>query len=303
MSIDEVVEMTQKLSTIVQEQKLTPEDFLSAKHNHLKKSGHSFMEERVIQDAPFQSDFRSVLADSLIDTLSTLARLGVSFIPYVGAAIDIHDLVTGKDFFTGESLSVTQRALTAAGLALGQGHLLREFAGELKGSRLFTQEVSASIREAEQIKSAENVVRSKRFGPINEGDLHRIPACKDCSYSVGDTFRSSSYSQSVSSEPMKLYRVYGDEAKELSAYWSRVKPEGPLQATLDAALDPSFKNSAKNWVEITVPKGTVFYEGAASSVLIRQNEIALGKLYGGGSQVYFHGVRIDRSWITNRGVF
>jgi hypothetical protein len=75
--------------------------------------------------------------------------------------------------------------------------------------------------------------------------------------------------------------------------WSEVKPSGPVQATIDSALDPQWKNSAVKWVEITVPQGTTIYRGAVARV---------GHLVGGGSQVYILGI-IPKNWISNRGAF
>jgi hypothetical protein len=44
----------------------------------------------------------------------------------------------------------------------------------------------------------------------------------------------------------------------LSKYWSRTKPERPMQAILDSGLDPAWGNQATKWVEITVPKNEKF---------------------------------------------
>ena len=66
--------------------------------------------------------------------------------------------------------------------------------------------------------------------------------------------------------PIKAYRVFGTEGK-IGKYWSRVKPTGPLQAQLDAALLPEWGNTAANWAEVTIPDGTKIYEGTVSANL------------------------------------
>src|SRR5690606_19765304 len=83
-----------------------------------------------------------------------------------------------------------------------------------------------------------------KYGPLREGPLSKIPTG---SGSVADTFRSSSYFEHVIEEPLTVYRVYGgdDTSRALGRYWSRVKPTGPGQATLDAALLPEFGNTAQ----------------------------------------------------------
>lgn len=140
------------------------------------------------------------------------------------------------------------------------------------------------------------------FNPIKNGPLSDIPAG---SGTVADTFKASSYFKTISKDPVKLYRVHGGKVGEFSQYWSRVKPSGPLQATFDTALLPDFKNSAQKWVEITIPKGTEFYEGVASEMVIRSSNtnIKIGDLLGGGSQVYLKDIRIPKSWKTDGGTF
>ncbi|MCK5883584.1 MAG: hypothetical protein KAG61_07845 [Bacteriovoracaceae bacterium] len=87
-----------------------------------------------------------------------------------------------------------------------------------------------------------------RYSPIEKGPLSSIST--GSGNTVADTFRSSSYFETVLDEPLKVYRVYGGEAGELGRYWSRVKPTGPGQATFDAALLPSFRNSSQKVAEI-----------------------------------------------------
>ena len=141
----------------------------------------------------------------------------------------------------------------------------------------------------------------KRYGPLETGILHDIPT--PSGGSVADTFRSSSYFEVISNEPIKMYRVYGGKAGELAQYWSRTKPTGPLQAQLDAALLPDFCNTAVKWVEIEVPAGSKFFDGVASPQYLQAQgrNVPAGQLLGGGNQVYIP--RVERSWITGGGSF
>jgi RHS repeat-associated protein len=102
---------------------------------------------------------------------------------------------------------------------------------------------------------------------------------------VADTFRSGSYTQTVTAAETTLYRVYGGSAGELGSYWSRTPP-GPLQATIDSALNPRWGNTAQNVSAIRVPSGTTIYEGFAAPQ---------GELLGGGSQVYIP--RVNPRWL------
>jgi hypothetical protein len=103
---------------------------------------------------------------------------------------------------------------------------------------------------------------------------------------VADTFRSGSYTQTVTAAETTLYRVYGGSAGELGSYWSRTRPAGPLHATIDSALDPRWGNTAQNVAAIRVPAGIPIYEGFAAPQ---------GGLFGGGSQIYIP--RVNPSWL------
>ena len=92
------------------------------------------------------------------------------------------------------------------------------------------------------------------FNPINKGPLPDA---------VANSFRSATYSQKVLGEDKILYRAYGGKAKEIGQYWTRTKPEGPLQTVIDSALDQNWGNSAIEVAKIRIPKGTTIYEGFA----------------------------------------
>ena len=108
--------------------------------------------------------------------------------------------------------------------------------------------------------------RCIRHGPINPGPLKGH---------FESSFRSSSYTTRKLGQPRDLYRVYSDPTRRLGAFWTDVPPSGPLQATIDAALLPSYGNAATQVIHIRVPAGEIAYEGAAA----RQ-----GGWLGGGTQ-------------------
>ncbi len=126
-------------------------------------------------------------------------------------------------------------------------------------------------------KAAEKVVGY--FNPINKGPLPDA---------VANSFRSATYSQKVLGEDIILYRAYGGKAKEIGQYWTRTKPEGPLQTVIDSALDQNWGNTATEVAKIRIPKGTTIYEGFAEKQ---------GGLVGGGNQVYIYLERIDPAWL------
>jgi len=146
------------------------------------------------------------------------------------------------------------------------------------GTAQFNNEVAElEVAEESSIEAAEGdaVVQ---FGPLQEGPLPE---------NVVKTFRSGTYSQVTLGSDTTLYRVWGGGADELGQYWSRTAPSGPLQSTIDLALDPMWGNNATNVVTIEVPPGTTIYEGFAAPQ---------GGLVGGGSQVYIPG--INPAWVV-----
>lgn len=99
----------------------------------------------------------------------------------------------------------------------------------------------------------------------------------------------STYTEVITTEPVILYRVYGGNASQLGAYWTRTPPSGPVQSIIDSALDPVWGNTATKTVKIEVPTGTSFYEGLAGQQ---------GGLVGGGNQVLLpKNLRVDPGWI------
>ena len=97
--------------------------------------------------------------------------------------------------------------------------------------------------------------RCIRHGPMNPGQLRGH---------FESSFRSSAYTARRLGQPRDLYRVYSDPVRRLGAFWTDVRPSGPLQATMDAALLPSYGNAASKVVHIRVPAGQIVYEGVAA---------------------------------------
>ena len=252
-----------------------------------------------------------------------------------------YETFTRKDFLTGHPLNSVSHGLAIAaftvsiiamaataeiGLPVLAGAAGVELVADMikasteldagAGATAEVAEISEAIKDAEGILDSANDIGwgaselknlaktasdVKRYGPLDVGILHDIPT--PSGGSVADTFRSSSYFEVISKESVKMYRVYGGKAGELAQYWSRTKPTGPLQAQLDAALLPNFCNNAAKWVEIELPAGSKFFDGAASPQYLQSHgsNVPVGQLLGGGNQVYIP--RVERGWITGGGTF
>jgi hypothetical protein len=144
--------------------------------------------------------------------------------------------------------------------------------GKHQGNRLAeAEEASGSLLAA---GGAATVIR---YSPISPGPL---PAA------IANTFRGGSYTATTLNEATTLYRVYGGTAGKVGSYWTRTAPSGPLQSTIDLALNPQWGNTATQVARMQVPAGTTIFEGAAA---------AQGGLVGGGSQVFIQNV--NPAWL------
>ncbi len=143
---------------------------------------------------------------------------------------------------------------------------------------IFMASLGQSMSARSAMTTTSTVSKSVKWNPIKgQGPL---------SQSIAETFRSGTYTETVTSETTTLFRVYGGKAGKIGKFWSKTAPKGPLQSTIDSALNSTWGNTANNIVKIRVPAGTTIYEGIAAPQR---------GLVGGGSQVYLP--KIDPRWI------
>ena len=102
-------------------------------------------------------------------------------------------------------------------------------------------------------------------------------------------------------QEIKLYRTYSTDDRQLGSFWTTNKPTGPIQATIDSAIDPAWGNTPKKWIEIEVPRGQTLYLGHAAALRPGVAGSVSATLPGGGSQVFIE--RVDSSWIIEKGQF
>ena len=68
-----------------------------------------------------------------------------------------------------------------------------------------------------------------------------------------------------------------------------------MQSQMDLALNLSWRNTTENVTKVVVSKGTTIYEGTAAPQVIRDSlGNLIGKLPGGGNQVYIP--KVDARW-------
>lgn len=112
----------------------------------------------------------------------------------------------------------------------------------------------------------------------------------------GGTFRSSTYIEEVTTEPIRLYR-YSDskKAREFGPFWSMEPPSGPLSNQLDNAVLPEWNDFEKLTV-IEVPAGTTIFRGPAAGQVSNTH-----RLPGGGEQVFIPRDIDKKPWAVHSG--
>lgn len=123
-------------------------------------------------------------------------------------------------------------------------------------------------------KGSQGKTAEAKYSPINPGPLKQ---------GVAETFTGASYTQQALKADTVFYRVSTDEAGKVGSYMTRTPQMGGMQSQLDLALNPEWGNTAQVVTKVTVPKGTVIYEGTAAPQVINGGA---GMLPGGGNQIY-----------------
>ena len=278
------------------------EYYLAPKRKDVQRIG---VNQPSLEDPTLLSDLEKTLYEDM-------ARLGLGFTPIVNDIVDIYELLAGKDFVSGDDLSFSGRVLSGIGVIAGSGASYRYAKRTIHSPPKYFDNFSKGINSVAKkdlalnqkvlVQAEETLKKSKSFtdrvsnlekhSPINPGYLHNKKIGKG---NIADTFRSSTYLSFKNNDDLVLYRVQSrpySKGDHLGSFWTKEKPLGPIQSTIDSALDPTWGNSGKYWIKAKIPKGTQIFEGRAAS----QKGFA-----GGGSQVFVE--KTQNTWVVDSGVF
>ncbi|GIM57760.1 hypothetical protein CAPN006_21520 [Capnocytophaga canimorsus] len=125
-------------------------------------------------------------------------------------------------------------------------------------------------------------------GKIKEIDKQDLPEW------VVDSFRGGKYKTVITTEDVILYRVFGGNAKSTGAFASTSKSINAIQAKIDNALLPEWKNTRVYEATINVPKGTVLNIGQ-----VAPQKTLSGAILGGGADQVLMPQNWSQNWITN----
>lgn len=174
--------------------KLFPGPLHSISKGTSKKIQH-FMEEKLSQDIPTWDDFGvNPIEQKLHSFLEKIGRIAVGFIPGVNDAVDLYEVVSGRDFISGEKLSTLGRLVSGVGLLAASGSFWREGESLLETTRSLGSEgrsVDEIVSELNRIDKVASEVRpvlgdryvrelpdlaniDKRFSNAFEGEVSKV---------------------------------------------------------------------------------------------------------------------------------
>ncbi len=128
---------------------------------------------RPIDDPTLLTDLEKVLYEDM-------ARLGIGFVPLVNDVADVYELLTGKDFISGKSLSLADRMLSGLGVIAGSGAAYRYAKRAIHSPTQYVDEFSKGLSKAsrrtasltsEKLDSARQVVKQSDSALSNANNL------------------------------------------------------------------------------------------------------------------------------------
>ncbi|MEK9802688.1 MAG: hypothetical protein VW475_04680, partial [Curvibacter sp.] len=212
------------------------------------------------------------------ESLIKMSSLALDFTPVIG---DIKGFVEAETPF--------DYLLVALGVVPGAGDALAKALKEGKVA-YNAGDIAAATAKMEEARNAQKAAESATAGLANTkiiATYNGLTGPGPLGAKVAATFRSGTYTELLAAEPTTLYRVWGGKAGEIGPFWTSTPPSGPLQSTIDSALNKSWGNTAEYVTRIQVPAGTRVFTGVAASQ---------GGLVGGGNQIFI--LKVDPAWIV-----
>ena len=98
---------------------------------------------------------------------------------------------------------------------------------------------------------------------------------------IKDSFKNGEYKTVITTENVTLYRVFGGHAKMDGSFVSTSSALNKIQAKIDSALLPEWKNTRYFEATMHIPKGTVLQIGKVE----KQTMMSDAVLKGGADQI------------------
>ncbi|WP_429906500.1 hypothetical protein [Heyndrickxia faecalis] len=146
--------------------------------------------------------------------------------------------------------------------------------------KLFNRRNDVNLR---YIKIARNTEKIKEFGKYSTAidDKVKVIEKADLPSWIGKSFKDGNYRTVITEKNVILFRTYGGDAKMTGAF-ATTRPAGNrINAKIDAALVPDWKNSRQYEAVIEVPKGKILNIGRVEKQFTKTGAL----LKGDGDQI------------------
>lgn len=178
ISLEQFIKISKEISHLARKNNVNKKSLLAYKKASQAPPKHKkFLEEDFKQDSPIWRESASWVGE-ISESLSLLGHLAIGTIPVLNDAVDLYEVVVGKDFITQKELSLDQRFLSALGLVAGSGGVYRKsfseiettvknsrFESELSEIRSVFSKVNQELPKIEASPTLKKILHSPDFVP------------------------------------------------------------------------------------------------------------------------------------------
>ncbi|HHL0973685.1 MULTISPECIES: WXG100 family type VII secretion target [Bacillus cereus group] len=175
----------------------------------------------------------------------------------ISGEYDVRRAWDGVDPSTGEKLSTWER-IFAGGMAVAGLTPVGKIAKVGKGVKMTANAVEA----ANTVKKAEKLRNATQYSTRIEDKVIAVEK-QNLPGTLGATFKDGNYRTVKTTEDINFYRAYGGQAKPNGTFVTTVPAPNKIQAKIDLALLPEWKNTRQYEAVIQAPEGTILQIGRA----------------------------------------
>ncbi|MGE1057071.1 pre-toxin TG domain-containing protein [Bacillus sp. GMa5/1] len=236
--------------------------------------------QAIEEDRKRQAD-KSIEEDAMCGKLSSEEKgfdgkkLARDIAGEISGEYDVRRAWDGIDPSTGEKLSTWERVF-AGGMAVAGLTPVGKIAKVGKGVKMTANAVEA----ANTIKKADRASDIKKYATSIDHQVTEIEKANLPPW-IGDSFTDGVFRTVKTNEEVTLYRTFGHSADAGGGFATTVPAQNRIQAKLDTALLPEWKNSRMYEATIKVPEGETLNLGKVAE----QYTMSGTTLKGGGDQV------------------
>lgn len=211
----------------------------------------------------------------------TMARLGIGFTPVLGDAADLYEMIYGKDFLNGKSLSFEERLASAVGVVLGSGSAYRQAKRWIHAPTEYLPKFESELAKAARktigepnYSGARKVLNEGAANAKNLGTGLDYKGTQELSQFLRDksvlredrvetiqSFEPGSIKRRVVKNDEAVFRWHNDDndVQQFGRFVSPDKIENSTLARSQLALPD--RNNMKHLDSFTLKKGSVVFEG------------------------------------------